>query len=82
MVIAVLLLPKSFGDGVGDGQRTAPAFELPSLTDPERTVSLAQFKGTPVVLNFWASWCVPCRKEMPAFQAVSQRVAGRSRSSG
>lgn len=33
-------------------------------------VSLSDFIGKPVVLNFWASWCNPCKSEMPAFQAI------------
>ena len=74
-LIAVLFVPKSSGDG--SGERAAPPFELPSVVDPDRTVSLAQFRGTPVVLNFWASWCVPCRKEMPTFQAVAERLDGK-----
>jgi cytochrome c biogenesis protein CcmG, thiol:disulfide interchange protein DsbE len=33
-------------------------------------------RGRPLVVNFWASWCVPCRQEMPAFQAVSVQAHG------
>jgi cytochrome c biogenesis protein CcmG/thiol:disulfide interchange protein DsbE len=55
----------------------APAFEVPDLRQPDRTVSLADGQGRPVVLNFWASWCVPCRTEMPAFQAVHERLGDR-----
>ena len=51
-------------------------FTLPRLDDPSRTVSLEP-GGRPVVVNFWASWCVPCRREMPALEAVSSRLAGR-----
>lgn len=36
--------------------------------------SLADFAGTPTVINFWASWCPPCIVEMPAFEAVHQEL--------
>jgi thiol-disulfide isomerase/thioredoxin len=36
-------------------------------------VSLADFEGTPVVLNFWASWCAPCREELPALIQLAER---------
>lgn len=45
----------------------APAFDLPRL-DGEGTVSLADFRGRPLLVNFWASWCVPCDEEAPALQ--------------
>ena len=57
----------------GEG-RPAPAFQVSDLRDGTRTIELADLRGRPVVLNFWASWCVPCRKEMPAFERVHQRV--------
>ena len=49
----------------------APAFTLTS-TDG-RKVSLSDFKGHPVVVNFWATWCGPCKLEMPWFQEFSQK---------
>ena len=36
-------------------------------------VSLADYEGTPVVLNFWASWCSPCREEIPALVELAER---------
>jgi thiol-disulfide isomerase/thioredoxin len=51
--------------------KAAPAF---TLTDLEgRKVSLADFKGKPVVVNFWATWCGPCQLEMPWFQEFAAK---------
>ncbi len=47
----------------------APDFELIS-TDGE-TIRLSDFKGTPVIVNFWATWCGPCRAEFPDFQRAA-----------
>ena len=55
----------------------ASPWDLPSLSSPAAAISLAQFKGRPLVLNFWASWCPPCRKEMPALAATARRLAGQ-----
>lgn len=46
-----------------------PDVELSSLEGT--TVSLAAFSGTSLILNFWASWCDPCRREMPSLQKLS-----------
>lgn len=53
---------------------------LPDLTLPcfhgGMSVRLSQLTG-PVVVNLWASWCAPCRQELPAFQALSRRTEGK-----
>jgi cytochrome c biogenesis protein CcmG, thiol:disulfide interchange protein DsbE len=47
----------------------APGFTLPSL-DGDGRVALSSFRDKVVVLNFWASWCIPCKREAERFQAV------------
>ena len=46
----------------------APLFGLPRLEGPY--LRLAELNGSPVVINFWATWCAPCRAEMPALQQL------------
>lgn len=53
---------------------TAPDFALPALTG--ETISLSDYAGKPVLINFWATWCVPCRIEMPAIQRVFEERDG------
>ncbi len=43
--------------------KPAPQFELPSVSDPSRTVGSGSFAGKPTLLNVWATWCVGCRQE-------------------
>jgi len=40
--------------------------------------SLADWRGRTVLLNLWATWCVPCRREMPALQALQQKLGGKN----
>jgi cytochrome c biogenesis protein CcmG/thiol:disulfide interchange protein DsbE len=86
-VVALLAL-LSYGVGAGgrsqsldraiaDGRRPpAPPLSLPALDAPGRR-SLASYRGRVVVLNFWASWCPPCRAETPLLQRWHRRMAAR-----
>lgn len=63
------------GDAAG-GAAAAP-FTLENVRPGEDPVALEALRGKPVVVNFWASWCVPCRREMPAFESVYEAVGDR-----
>lgn len=52
----------------------APAFTLSQLNG-EGDVSLSDFEGSPIVVNFWASWCLPCRVEMPHLVEAHEQYA-------
>lgn len=63
--VGVVELATSSGDLIEVGD-TAYDFTLNDLNG--NPVSLSDFRGRPVILNFWATWCVPCRVEMPELQ--------------
>jgi cytochrome c biogenesis protein CcmG/thiol:disulfide interchange protein DsbE len=77
------LVLKSGMDDIRDGKnvnelpspliaKPAPQFELPSLTEPSRTVSNSTFDGGPAILNVWATWCVGCRQEHGFLMELSE----------
>jgi cytochrome c biogenesis protein CcmG, thiol:disulfide interchange protein DsbE len=62
-------------DALARGEReAAPALELPRLSG-EGSESLADYRGKVVVLNFWASWCDPCKEESPLLERWHRRMA-------
>ena len=67
--------PGSEGGGGPPVGRPAPDFSLPLMSGG--TLSLHSLRGRPVVLNFWASWCVPCREEMPLLVRLHDRYGVR-----
>lgn len=80
VVAVVVLLAVSGGSG-GSGVTSREAWDLPALDadqdpDGDGRVTLAEFEGTPTIVNFFASWCTACDNELPAFRELARRYEG------
>lgn len=77
MVTAVLLIGLSAQASIQsvDQRKTATDFELKDLSG--RSVRLSDYKGKVVLLNFWATWCPPCRAEMPELVLLQKEYQSR-----
>jgi len=53
-----------------------PVSDVTFLDESEGEITLQDFKGKYVLVNFWATWCAPCRKEMPALNALQKEFGG------
>lgn len=62
--------------GLAEGA-AAPTFEL-AVLDSEQTIALAALQGQPVVLDFFATWCGPCKRSMPELDALATEYAGKA----
>lgn len=60
---------------MGEVDRPAPAFTLQTLSGD--TVSLTSYRGQVVLVNFWGTWCEPCKRELPALQAANERYGNQ-----
>jgi thiol-disulfide isomerase/thioredoxin len=73
------LMPLSKGEVAAFAPNTAPrrATPLEFKDGTGRMLGLDDFKGRVVLVNLWATWCVPCRKEMPALDELEKKLGGR-----
>ena len=62
-----------------NAQPAAIGTQAPDFTiqDTDKTVTLSQYRGKPVVLNFWATWCPPCQEEVPSLVELQKRVGDK-----
>lgn len=74
-VLALIGLAVAAGGSVGGGSGDSDpaAFDLPALQGEER-IRLVDFRGKPVIVNFFASWCTSCDFELPGFARVSDKL--------
>ncbi len=90
VIVALLVLSLLFGFAIlprlfagAEGQlvgKPAPSFSLPVVLNGARegaTLSLSEFQGSAVILDFWASWCGPCQLEAPVVNKLAQRFRDR-----
>jgi thiol-disulfide isomerase/thioredoxin len=82
-ILSLVLSACAGGGGSGGGSGSASSggqigsAPLVNLTSSRFQSDLAGYEGKVVVINFWASWCRPCKAEMPALQQVSTEYAGK-----
>lgn len=72
LLLAWPLVGQAGGPGVG---KPAPPLSLHTLDG--RTISIASLRGQVVILTFWATWCAPCKEELPLLSAYAARHAGQ-----
>ena len=73
-VVALVVKVRPQMDLIGAGSRS-PDFQAVNLRTA-RPASLADYAGKVVLLNIWATWCDPCRLEMPSMEKLSERLQG------
>jgi cytochrome c biogenesis protein CcmG, thiol:disulfide interchange protein DsbE len=68
LFLCLVLVAAACGGGTGDARTGQVAPPLTGTALDGSAIDLAAYRGHPVVVNFWASWCVPCREEFPLFK--------------
>ncbi len=69
--------PAEEADGENTGGKSGSAPDFSFVDADGNSYNLSDFFGTPIVLNFWATWCGPCRNELPEFDAASREYEGK-----
>jgi thiol-disulfide isomerase/thioredoxin len=80
VALAAKLSPLATGEVAAVGVAKSP-FRVPNLAFQDaagKAVTLENWRGRTVLVNLWATWCVPCRKEMPSLEALQKKLGGPS----
>ena len=72
-LIAIILLAASLPGFAAEEGEPAPDFTLPSIYEGQPDITLSDFRGKVVYLDFWASWCAPCLVSMPLYNELYHR---------
>jgi cytochrome c biogenesis protein CcmG, thiol:disulfide interchange protein DsbE len=78
VIVVFVIIEVLSGTSRDSGSRRA-APPLPPTPLTGKAITLAQLRGKPALINFWASWCGPCRKEAPELQRFSRTLGGKAR---
>ena len=78
VALAAKIAPLAIGEVAAVGVAKSP-LRVPNLAFQDaagKAVTLENWRGRTVLVNLWATWCVPCRKEMPALEALEKKLGG------
>ena len=76
-LVAIALVASGSDQPAGAADPAAPAFSLPVLDHSGQQVSLSDYAGRPLIVNFFASWCEPCQKETPLLASFYRTEHGK-----
>lgn len=77
VTILAVLVSTSCGTGALEKGRPAPDFEVESVAQPGKLVHLSDFKGKVVLIDFWATWCGPCRELATTIDQFKKKYGGQ-----
>jgi len=80
-VVLIVFLREDRGSTIKTARPIQPGVEAPDFTFPDlngREVSLSDHRGKVVLVNIWATWCPPCRQEMPSMQRLYEKFKGEN----
>ena len=78
VAVAAVLIGVEVISGSSDSGAGRPAPQLPSSVLVPPAVQIASLRGKPAAINFWASWCAPCRREAPDLERLDRSLRGKS----